>query len=96
MHFPSAIARQELLVLFFTKLLDLVAKIGRAFELKVADGLAPSTWQREFNRGRTGGTVPDPERPGRRAYALYDPGRAQDGVNAGASITEANQKGNRK
>ena len=46
-------------------------------------GLAFETWRREFNRGRVGETVPDPERPGRRVYALYDPGRAQDGVNAG-------------
>ena len=46
-------------------------------------GLAFPTWQREYNRGRTGETVPDPDHPGRKAYAPCDPEKAQDDVNAG-------------
>ena len=47
-------------------------------------GLPVETWRREFNRGRTGETVPDPKRPGRKIYAEYDPGKAQDAVTESA------------
>ena len=46
-------------------------------------GLAVQTWKREYERGRTGETVPDPKRPGRKIYALYDAGKAQDNINEG-------------
>ena len=46
-------------------------------------GLAVQTWKREFDRGKTGETVPDPKRPGRMIYALYDAGKAQDKINEG-------------
>ena len=49
-----------------------------------AHGLAVSTWSREFNRGRTGETVPDLKHPGRWIYSEYDPGKAQDAINAAA------------
>ena len=46
-------------------------------------GLPVQTWKREYERGALGATVPDPKRPGRKTYALYDAGKAQDGINAG-------------
>ena len=46
-------------------------------------GIAFETWRREYERGRMGETVPDPDHPGRKVYALYDPNKAQDNVNAG-------------
>ena len=46
-------------------------------------GLAVQTWKREYERGKTGETVPDPKRPGRKIYALYDAGQAQDRINEG-------------
>lgn len=46
-------------------------------------GLPVQTWKREYGRGALGATVPDPKRPGRKTYALYDAGKAQDRVNEG-------------
>lgn len=46
-------------------------------------GLPVQTWKREYERGALGATVPDTRRPGRKAYALYDAGKAQDRVNEG-------------
>ena len=46
-------------------------------------GLAVQTWKREYKRGKIGETVPDPKRPGRKIYAFYDAGKAQDNVNEG-------------
>ena len=46
-------------------------------------GLAVQTWKREYERGACGAAVPDPRRPGRKLYALYDAGKAQDSVNEG-------------
>ena len=46
-------------------------------------GLSVQTWKREYERGKTGETVPDPKRPGRKIYALYDAGKAQDKITEG-------------
>ena len=46
-------------------------------------GIPFETWRREYNRGRTGETVPDPKRPGRKIYAEYDAGKAQDSITRG-------------
>ena len=48
-------------------------------------GIPFATWRREYNRGKTGETVPDPGRADRRTYALYDPVKAQDDVDRGAA-----------
>ncbi len=45
--------------------------------------LSVQTWKREYERGALGVTVPDPRRPGRKIYALYDAGKAQDKINEG-------------
>lgn len=44
-------------------------------------GLPYPTWRREYGRGMTGETVPDPRNSSRRTYAEYDAGVAQDKVN---------------
>ncbi len=44
-------------------------------------GLRPETWRREYNRGATGVSVPDPKDKRRRKYAEYDPMTAQDKIN---------------
>ncbi len=49
------------------------------------NGIPYATWNREYNRGRTGETVPDAERGDRRIFAAYDAGKAQDDVNRGAA-----------
>ena len=46
-------------------------------------GIPVQTWKREYERGALGVTVPDPKRPGRKIYALYDAGKAQDKINEG-------------
>ena len=46
-------------------------------------GLAVQTWKREYERGKTCATVPDPKRPGRKTCALYDAGKTQDRINEG-------------
>ena len=46
-------------------------------------GLAVQTWKREFDRGKTGETIPDPRHPGRKIYSTYDAGKAQDNINEG-------------
>lgn len=44
-------------------------------------GLPYPTWRREFNRGKTGETVPDPKNPSRRTYAEYSAEIAQEKIN---------------
>ena len=46
-------------------------------------GLSPQTWKREYERGALGATVSDPKHPGRKIYALYDAGKAQDSIYEG-------------
>ena len=57
-----------------------------------AHGLAVATWSREFNKGKTGKTVRDLKHPGRWIYSEYDPGKAQDAVNAAAANKGAPMK----
>ena len=54
----------------------------RSFALEM--GLPQETWRREFNRGKTGGTVRDPDRPNGWTYREHDAGKARDEINANA------------
>lgn len=55
-------------------------------------GLALATWTREFGRGKTGESVPDPRNASHRIHATYDPGKAQDAVNEGLANKGAPMK----
>ena len=46
-------------------------------------GIKYETWRREFNRGKTGESIPNPNKPGRWIYATYSADKAQDNVNEG-------------
>ena len=48
-------------------------------------GIPYETWRREYNRGKTGSTVRNPNKPERWIYSEYDAGRAQDEVNKNAA-----------